>query len=54
MSDLPNTLGEVITFVREWRPVGDSNPCRRRERAKVGPIAAFLEFENPNYLIDFI
>ena len=33
MSDLPTTPGEVITFVREWRPVGDSNPCRRRERA---------------------
>jgi site-specific DNA recombinase len=32
-NDLPNTPGEVITFVREWRPVGDSNPCRRRERA---------------------
>ncbi len=33
MSEPPNTPGEVITFVREWRPVGDSNPCRRRERA---------------------
>ncbi len=31
--ELPNTPGEVITFVREWRPVGDSNPCYRRERA---------------------
>lgn len=26
MNDLPNTLGEVITFVREWRPVGDRSP----------------------------
>ena len=33
INDLPNTPGEVITFVRKWRPVGDSNPCRRRERA---------------------
>ena len=33
MNDLPDMPGEVITFVREWRPVGDSNPCRRRERA---------------------
>ena len=24
---------KVLTFVREWRPVGDSNPCYRRERA---------------------
>ncbi len=23
----------VPSFVREWRPVGDSNPCYRRERA---------------------
>ncbi len=33
MNDLPDMPGEVITFVREWRPVGDSNPCYRRERA---------------------
>ncbi len=33
LGDLPKTASEVITFVREWRPVGDSNPCRRRERA---------------------
>ena len=26
MNDLPNTPGEVITFVREWRPRRDSNP----------------------------
>ncbi len=32
LNELPNTPGEVITFVREWRPVGDSNPCYRRER----------------------
>jgi site-specific DNA recombinase len=32
MSDLPNTPGEVITIVRAWRPVGDSNPCYRCER----------------------
>ncbi len=24
---------EVVSFVREWRPLRDSNPCRRRERA---------------------
>lgn len=24
---------EVRSFAREWRPLGDSNPCRRRERA---------------------
>ena len=33
LTDLPNTPAEVITFVREWRPQGDSNPCYRRERA---------------------
>jgi site-specific DNA recombinase len=33
LSDLPTTSEGVITFVRSWRPVGDSNPCRRRERA---------------------
>ena len=27
------TPGGVRSFVREWRPLGDSNPCRRRERA---------------------
>ena len=26
MNDLPNTPGEVITFVRDWRPRRDSNP----------------------------
>ena len=26
INDLPNTPGEVITFVREWRPRRDSNP----------------------------
>ena len=24
---------EVLSFVQDWRPVGDSNPCYRRERA---------------------
>ena len=33
LTDLPSTPAEVITFVREWRPQGDSNPCYRRERA---------------------
>ncbi|MBI4968123.1 MAG: recombinase family protein [Rhodospirillales bacterium] len=27
---------EVPSFVREWRPLGDSNPCYRRERAVYG------------------
>ena len=27
------TAGVVPSFVREWRPIGDSNPCCRRERA---------------------
>jgi hypothetical protein len=26
LNELPNTPGEVITFVREWRPVGDGTP----------------------------
>ena len=30
---LPPTAGMVPGFVREWRPIGDSNPCCRRERA---------------------
>jgi DNA invertase Pin-like site-specific DNA recombinase len=30
---LPPSGGVVPSFVREWRPVGDSNPCYRRERA---------------------
>ena len=24
---------EVLSFVPKWRPLGDSNPCYRRERA---------------------
>jgi site-specific DNA recombinase len=36
MNDLPSAAGEVITFVREWRPVRDSNSCPRRERATTG------------------
>jgi site-specific DNA recombinase len=31
MSDRPKPAGKVRSFVREWRPVGDSNPCYRRE-----------------------
>jgi site-specific DNA recombinase len=30
---LPPAAGVVPSFVQEWRPVGDSNPCYRRERA---------------------
>ena len=30
---LPAAAALVPSFVREWRPVGDSNPCYRRERA---------------------
>ena len=30
---LPPAGVMVPSFVRKWRPVGDSNPCRRRERA---------------------
>ncbi len=30
---LPTTGGLVPSFVRKWRPVRDSNPCYRRERA---------------------
>ncbi len=30
---LPPSAALVPSFVREWRPVGDSNPCYRRERA---------------------
>ncbi len=33
MSDRPKPAGKVRSFGREWRPVGDSNPCYRRERA---------------------
>ena len=33
LNDLPPAGTMVPSFVREWRPVGDSNPCRRRERA---------------------
>ncbi len=28
---LPSSQDDVITFIRQWRPVGDSNPCYRRE-----------------------
>ena len=31
--DLPPAGGVVPSFVLDWRPVGDSNPCCRRERA---------------------
>ena len=31
--DLPAASATVPSFVRQWRPVGDSNPCYRRERA---------------------
>lgn len=30
--DLPPAAGTVPSFVREWRPVRDSNPCYQRER----------------------
>jgi len=30
---LPKPSDSVPSFVREWRPQGDSNPCYRRERA---------------------
>ena len=32
-SPLTSTAELVPSFVREWRPQGDSNPCYRRERA---------------------
>ena len=32
-SDPPAPGPEVLSFVREWRPRRDSNPCYRRERA---------------------
>ena len=32
-SALPPASEMVPSFIRAWRPVGDSNPCRRRERA---------------------
>ncbi len=32
LNELP-AASVVPSFVRAWRPVGDSNPCRRRERA---------------------
>jgi len=47
---LPDTRDGVITFVRGWRPVGDSNPCYCRERgAKPVPkrSALILEIHNP-------
>jgi site-specific DNA recombinase len=31
--NLPAAAAVVPSFVRAWRPVGDSNPCYRRERA---------------------
>lgn len=31
--DSLSPTGEVLTFVPEWRPLRDSNPCYRRERA---------------------
>ncbi len=33
ISDRPKPAKKVLSFGREWRPVGDSNPCYRRERA---------------------
>ena len=30
------SLPEVLSFAQEWRPLRDSNPCRRRERAVIG------------------
>ncbi len=30
--ELPPAAAMVPSFVRAWRPVGDSNPCYRRER----------------------
>ena len=32
-SDKNLPLGGVQPFERKWRPLGESNPCRRRERA---------------------
>ena len=33
LDELPPAAAVVPSFVRAWRPVGDSNPCYRRERA---------------------
>ena len=33
LDELPAASAVVPSSVREWRPVGDSNPCYRRERA---------------------
>ena len=33
LNELPPAGTMVPSFVREWRPQGDSNPCYRRERA---------------------
>ncbi len=33
LDDLPPAAAVVPSFVRAWRPVRDSNPCYRRERA---------------------
>ena len=37
----PDTTGQLLEII--WRPQGDSNPCRRRERPISGPL----------YLLDF-
>ena len=54
-SDVPAPGPEVLSFVREWRPVGDSNPCWCRERARrycrdvpyVGVVADISEPDMP-------
>lgn len=35
LDELPPASAMVPSFVREWRPLGDSNPCYRRERAAI-------------------
>jgi hypothetical protein len=39
-SDQPPPGPEVLSFVREWRPVRDSNPCYQRELQKMSRINA--------------
>jgi hypothetical protein len=46
-SEVPLPGPEVLSFVREWRPVRDSNPCYQRESWEVSP-SGTSESDAPN------
>ena len=46
LDDMPPAAAVVPSFVRAWRPVGDSNPCYRRERGTTSVSRRFWLIKN--------